>query len=263
MSVENQHPESAESETEVEATVADAEVEASAEEVEASADETEPTEDEVDAPAEVEAAAEEGAEASSEGTEGEGESAPEAPQAPVNPNLKYYAVHTYSNFEEKAKANLLEKAKLEGMEDCFGDILVPIEEITELVGGKKRTIKKRFFPGYMFVQMELNDQTWHIVNDTPKVTGFVGDARHPIPLKKREVAKLTQTATEAATAERKPRVVYVENETIKVADGSFKGFDGVVEEVKEEQQRLRVLVSIFGRPTPVELAFDQVEKKIK
>ncbi|MEL6186523.1 MAG: transcription termination/antitermination protein NusG [Myxococcota bacterium] len=193
----------------------------------------------------------------------EGEEAPAAePPAPENPNLKWYAVHTLSNFEEKAKNSLLEKAKLDGMEHYFGEVLVPIEEITELVGGRKRTIKKRLMPGYMFVQMELNDNTWHVVNDTPKVTGFVGDNRKPMPLKKREVAKLTQQVTEAAV-EKKPRVVYLEGETIRVADGSFANFNGVIEEVKEEQQKLRVLVSIFGRPTPVELAFDQVEKILK
>ncbi|MBX2814067.1 MAG: transcription termination/antitermination protein NusG [Myxococcales bacterium] len=173
-------------------------------------------------------------------------------------------MHTYSNFEEKAKNSLLEKAKLDGMDHFFGEILVPIEEITELVGGKRRTTRKRYFPGYMFVQMELNDNTWHLVNDTPKVTGFVGDNRKPTPLRKREVAKLTQQVTEAATVEKKPRVVYVDGETVKVAEGhSFAGFSGVIEEVKEEQQKLRVLVSIFGRPTPIELNFDQVEKILK
>ena len=197
----------------------------------------------------------------SEAVAAEAESPP-ADATPKNENLKWYAVHTFSNFEEKAKNSLLEKAKMDGMDHFFGEILVPIEEITELVGGKKRTIRKRFFPGYMFVQMELNDDTWHLVNDTPKVTGFVGDNRNPTPLRKREVAKLTQQVTEGAT-EKKPRVVYVEGETVRVAEGSFANFNGVIEEVKEEQQKLRVLVSIFGRPTPVELAFDQVEKILK
>lgn len=193
----------------------------------------------------------------------DGSEASEPPPEPVNENFKWYAVHTYSNFEEKAKNNLLEKAKVDSMDHFFGEILVPIEEITELVGGKKRTIRKRYFPGYMFVQMELNDDTWHLVNDTPKVTGFVGDNRNPVPLRKREVAKLTQQVTEA-TIEKKPRVVYVEGETVKVAEGhSFANFSGVIEEVKEEQQKLRVLVSIFGRPTPIELNFEQVEKILK
>jgi transcriptional antiterminator NusG len=188
--------------------------------------------------------------------------AAEAPSAPVNPNLKWYAVHTFSNFEEKAKDSLLEKVRLEGMDHYFGEILVPIEEVTEIIGGKKRTRKKRFYPGYMFVQMELTDETWHILNDTPKVTGFVGDAKNPVPLKKREIAKLTQQVTEGAV-EKKPRVVYVEGEQIRVTEGSFANFNGVIEEVKEEQQKLRVLVSIFGRPTPVDLTFDQVEKILK
>ena len=225
-----------------------------------------------DGPEAMEAAAPEegaadGAEAAGEGTTdagspGEGAQDAGLDSEPANPNLKWYAVHTYSNFEEKARGSLLEKVKLEGMEHHFGEILVPVEEIAEIVNGKKRSRKKRFYPGYMFVQMELNDDTWHLVNDTPKVTGFVGDARNPSPLRKREVAKLTQQVTEGAV-EKKPRVVYAEGETVWVADGSFANFNGVIEEVKEEQQKLRVLVSIFGRPTPVELAYDQVEKVLK
>ncbi len=187
----------------------------------------------------------------------------EEPAAPVNENLRYYAVHTLSNFEEKAKGNLLEKVRLAGLEHMFGEILIPTETITEIVGGKKRERKKRFFPGYMFVQMELNDRTWHVINDTPKVTGFVGDSKKPSPLKDREIKKLTQQAVEDATVEKKPRVVYEEGETVRVTEGVFATFNAVIEEVKEEQQKLRILVTIFGRPTPVELQFDQVEKILK
>lgn len=214
----------------------------------------------------VEAGAEDAGEAGADDApeaEGDAEAQPEGPPPhPNEANLKWYAVHTFSNFEEKTRNALLEKVKQEGMEHYFGEILVPIEEITEIVGGKKRTVKKRFFPGYMFVQMELNDNTWHLVNDTAKVTGFVGDKKNPTPLRKREVAKLTQHEAEAAV-EKKPRVVYVEGEEVKVIDGSFASFNAVVEEVKEEQQKLRVLVSIFGRPTPVDVSFDQVEKILK
>lgn len=202
--------------------------------------------------------AEEGIEAETPAVEAE-PAEPEPPKHPNEANLKWYAVHTFSNFEEKARNSLLEKVKQEGMEHFFGDVLVPIEEIVEHIGTKKKVTKKRFFPGYMFVQMQLTDEAWHLVNDTAKVTGFVGDKRNPVPLRKREVAKLTQKLEEAAV-EKKPRVVYVEGEKVKVTDGSFAGFNAEVEEVKEEQQRLRVRVSIFGRPTPVDLSYDQVEK---
>ncbi len=180
----------------------------------------------------------------------------------TNKNLKWYAVHTYSGFEQKAQKSLEERAKLEGLEAYLGEILVPAEEVIELVGGNKRRSKKKFFPGYMFVQMELNDQTWHLVNGTPKVTGFVGDARNPVPLREREVKRLTQQVEEGATPSA-PRITYEEGETVRVTDGPFASFNGTVEEVKDDKRKLRVLVSIFGRSTPVELDFEQVEKSVK
>jgi transcriptional antiterminator NusG len=177
-------------------------------------------------------------------------------------HLKWYAVQTYSGFEFKAQKSLEERAKLEGLEEFLGDILVPSENVVEMMGGTKRRSNKKFFPGYMFVQMELNDRMWHLVKTTPKVAGFVGDSQHPVPLREREVRRLTQTAAEGAT-ERKPRITYTEGETVRVTEGAFATFNGTVEEVRDEKQKLRVLVTIFGRSTPVELDFDQVEKVAK
>lgn len=187
---------------------------------------------------------------------------PGAAAARKNPKLKWYVVHTYSGFEQKAMKSLQERAKLEGMEEFLGEILVPSEEVVELMGGTKRRSKKKFFPGYMFVQMELNDHTWHLIKDTPKVTGFVGDARNPMPLKEAEVRRLTQQVAEGATPSA-PRITYVEGETVRVIDGPFASFNGTIEEVKEDKRKLKVLVSIFGRSTPVELDFGQVEKTVK
>jgi transcriptional antiterminator NusG len=195
------------------------------------------------------------------------EAAPETPAPGVeaakkNPKLKWYVVHTYSGFEHKAMKSLQERAKLEGMEEFLGEVLVPSEEVIELMGGTKRRSKKKFFPGYMFVQMELNDRTWHLINDTPKVTGFVGDSRNPMPLKEREVRRLTQQVVDGATPSA-PRITYAEGETVRVIDGPFASFNGTVEEVKDDKRKLKVLVSIFGRSTPVELDFGQVEKTVK
>lgn len=173
--------------------------------------------------------------------------------------LKWYVVHTYSGFENKAKKSLEERAKLEGLEEYFGEVLVPTESVIEVLGGAKRTSKRKFFPGYMLVQMELNDRTWHIVKATPKITGFVGNARNPVPVREAEVLRLTQQIDQG-TLSPKPKISFEEGENIRVIDGPFSSFNGVVEEVKPEKQKVRVLVSIFGRATPVELDFGQVEK---
>jgi transcription termination/antitermination protein NusG len=177
----------------------------------------------------------------------------------ANPRLKWYVVHTYSGYEHRAQKSLLERAKLEGLEEYFGEILVPTENVVELLGGSKRKSKRKFFPGYMIVQMELNDRTWHLVKSTPKITGFVGNAQKPMALKDIEVERLTNQMTQGAEAV-KPKVEFEEGETVRVIDGPFSGFNGTIEEVKQEKQKLRVLVSIFGRSTPVELDFGQVEK---
>lgn len=198
-----------------------------------------------------------------EGGEAEaGPSAAEAAAAQTNKKLKWYAVQTLSNFEFKAQKSLLERAKLEGLEEYLGEILVPAQEVVELMGGTKRRSNKKFFPGYMFVQMELNDRTWHLIKDTPKIAGFVGDSKNPVPLREREVRRLTQTAAEGATPA-KPKITFVDGETVRVIDGAFASFNGTIEEVKEDKRKLKVLVTIFGRSTPVELDYEQVEKQVK
>jgi transcriptional antiterminator NusG len=176
--------------------------------------------------------------------------------------LKWYVVHTYSGFENRAKKSLEERIKREGLDEFFGEVLVPTENVVELVGGTKRTSKRKFFPGYMLVQMELNDRTWHLVKSTPKITGFVGNARNPVPVREDDVLRLTQQIDQGTIAV-KPKVHFEEGETVRVIDGPFSSFNGVVEEVKDEKQKVRVLVSIFGRATPVELDFGQVEKTAK
>ena len=180
-------------------------------------------------------------------------------QAASKRKLKWYVVHTYSGFENRAQKGLMERIKLEGLDEHFGEVLVPVENVVELVRGSKRSSKRKFFPGYMFVQMELNERTWHVVKNTPKITGFVGNARNPVAVREAEVQRLTQQIDEG-TLTAKPKIAFEEGEHVRVIDGPFSSFNGVVEDVKPEKQKLRVLVSIFGRATPVELDFMQVEK---
>lgn len=172
---------------------------------------------------------------------------------------QWYVVHTYSGYEQKAKAALEERIRSLGKEHLFGDVLVPAEKVVELVKGRKKTSSRKFFPGYILVNMDLNDETWHVVKATPKITGFVGDATNPAPISDQEVADITHQMAEGA-ARPKPKVLFESGETIKVVDGPFQDFNGTVEEVKPEKGKLRVLISIFGRATPVELDFVQVEK---
>ena len=172
---------------------------------------------------------------------------------------QWYVVHTYSGYEQKAKAALEERIRALGKEDSFGEILVPAEKVVELVKGKKKTSSRKFFPGYILVQMEMDDETWHIVKATPKVTGFVGGGTQPPWISEEEVTEITHQMEEGAVRPR-PRVVFSVGENVKVVDGPFAEFNGVVEEVKPDKGKLRVLISIFGRATPVDLEFGQVEK---
>ncbi|RMF13076.1 MAG: transcription termination/antitermination protein NusG [Gammaproteobacteria bacterium] len=173
--------------------------------------------------------------------------------------MAWYAVHTYSGYEHKAKAALEERVKSLGMEEFFGEILVPTESVVEMVKGVKRTTTRKFFPGYVLVQMELNNKTWHVVKNTPKITGFVGHAKNPVPIPDSEVARITDQMSEGA-AKPKPKIDFEKGESVRVIDGPFSNFNGVVEEVKPDKGKIRVLVSIFGRSTPVELDYGQVEK---
>lgn len=171
---------------------------------------------------------------------------------------KWYGVHTYSGFENKVRLNLLERIKNEGMEDFFEEILIPSETVVELKKGEKKTSSRKFFPGYILVKMELTDESWHIVKETSKVTGFVG-GNTPFPIPDEEVFKITRRMVEGAEKPR-PKVQFEVGETVRVVDGPFLNFAGVVEDVKPDKGKLRVTVTIFGRATPVELEFMQVEK---
>ena len=173
-------------------------------------------------------------------------------------SMKWYGVHTYSSFENKVRLNLLESIKNEGMEQFFEEILIPCETVVELKKGEKKTSSRKFFPGYILVKMELTDETWHLVKETAKVTGFVG-GNTPFPIADEEVNKITQRMEEGAEKPR-PKVLFEVGETVRVVDGPFLNFSGVVEDVKPDKGKLRVTVTIFGRATPVELEFMQVEK---
>ena len=177
----------------------------------------------------------------------------------VPDDRSWYVVHTYSGYEHKVKAALEERIRGLGKPDLFGEILVPSEKVVELVKGKKKTSSRKFFPGYILVNMRLNNETWHIVKSTPKVTGFVGGATDPPSISETEVRQIAQQVEEGAVKP-KPKVLFEQGESVKVVDGPFQDFNGVVEEVKPDKGKLRVLISIFGRATPVELDFVQVEK---
>jgi transcription termination/antitermination protein NusG len=172
--------------------------------------------------------------------------------------MKYYVVISYSGYENKVRTALEDRIASSDMADMFGDILVPTETIQEVVRGKKRTGERRFFPGYIFMQMELNEETWHLVKDTPKVTDFIG-GQNPTPVPDAEIQSILKQMEDGAT---KPTQIirFEEGDEVRVIDGAFSGFSGVVEMVKPEKQKISVLVSIFGRATPVELEYTQAEK---
>ncbi|MFA4916144.1 MAG: transcription termination/antitermination protein NusG [Syntrophales bacterium] len=171
--------------------------------------------------------------------------------------FKWYVIHTYSGFENRVKLSLQERIETAGMQEFFSDILIPEEDVVELVAGEKKTSKRKFFPGYILVRMELNDNTWHIVKNTPKVTGFIGSKDKPSPTPDKDV-ELLKTRIEEGTLKPKPKFKFEVGDHIRIIDGPFINFDGVIDEVKAEKGKLRVIVSIFGRPTPVELDFIQV-----
>lgn len=182
------------------------------------------------------------------------------PAKPANPDLRWYVVHAYSGMEKAVERNIRERINRSGMQDMFGEILVPTEEVVEIKNGQKRTSERRFYPGYVLVQMVMNDDTWHLVKHTNKVTGFVGGAKNrPAPISEDEVAKILGQMEEGVE---KPRhkVEFVVGEYVRVKDGPFTDFNGTVEEVNYEKSKVRVSVTIFGRATPVELEFSQVEK---
>lgn len=174
--------------------------------------------------------------------------------------LRWYVVHAYSGFEQSVRRSLTEHIKRAGLEDKFGDILVPTEEVVEMREGQKRKSERKFFPGYVLVQMEMDNDTWHLVKSVPKVMGFIGGTPDkPAPITDREADKILQRVQEGVEKPR-PKVLFEPGEVVRVTDGPFNDFNGVVEEVNYDKSRLRVAVLIFGRSTPVELEFGQVEK---
>jgi len=173
---------------------------------------------------------------------------------------RWYVVHAYSGFEKSVQRALVERIARAGMQDKFGQILVPVEEVIEMKGGQKSISERKFFPGYVLVEMDMDDESWHLVKSTPRVTGFVGGtANKPTPITQKEVDKIMAQMQEGVEKPR-PKILFETGELVRVKDGPFTDFNGTVEEVNYEKSRLRVSVMIFGRATPVELEFAQVEK---
>jgi len=200
-------------------------------------------------------------EATSEAAASEG--TPAEPAGPVYDDSspkKWFIIHTYSGFEQKVKESLKSRADAFGFADKIGNILIPTEEVVEMRGGKKVTSKRLVYPGYVLVEMEMNDELWHAVKNTPRVTGFVGGGNAPVPLSADEVNSILYRQASAAERPR-PKMTFEKNDSVRIVDGPFASFSGKVDEVNPERGTLRVMVTIFGRATPVELEFLQVEKQ--
>lgn len=180
--------------------------------------------------------------------------------APTNPDLRWYVVHAYSGMEKAVERNIIERITRAGMESKFGRILVPMEEVVEIKNGQKKTTERKFFPGYVLVEMVMDDETWHLVKHTNKVTGFVGGAKNrPAPISEAEVMKIVNQMQEG-TEKPRHKVEFEVGEFVRVKDGPFTDFNGSVEDVNYDKSKVRVAVTIFGRSTPVELDFSQIEK---
>ncbi len=185
-----------------------------------------------------------------------------AEEKPKNPNMKWYIIHTYSGFERKVKESLESRVRAyPELEHRIGQVLIPTESVTEVRGGKKYTSERMFYPGYVLVEMDMDDNVWHVVKGTPRVTGFVGTGQQPTPLSEEEVQQIVYRV---ADSKEKPKlkVKFEKNESVRITEGPFASFTGVVDEVNEDRETLKVMVTIFGRSTPVELEFGQVEKVI-
>jgi transcriptional antiterminator NusG len=218
-----------------------------------------PTDAATSAPAEQSAAAPEGAVPDgaddAEGTEGERPAPPSRTR-----KMRWYVVQAYSGYENKVKQSLEQRIQENDMDDFFGEILIPRETVSEARGTARKVSSRTFYPGYIFVQMNLTEHSWHLIKDTPRVSGFVG-GRHPTAVPASQIAAVAQQVAEGA-AKPKPRVLFAQGDHVRVIDGAFANFTGTIEEVKPEKQKVRVLVSIFGRATPVELGYGQVEKTV-
>jgi transcriptional antiterminator NusG len=181
-------------------------------------------------------------------------------EKPRNPNMKWYIIHSYSGFERKVKESLESRVKAFGLEDKIGRVLIPTESVTEVRSGKKYTVERMFYPGYVLVEMDMDDHVWHVVKATPRVTGFVGTGQQPTPLSDEEVQQIVYKSGESKEKP-KLKVKFEKNETVRITEGPFATFTGVVDEVNDDRETLKVMVTIFGRSTPVELEFKQVEKQ--
>ena len=181
-------------------------------------------------------------------------------EKPRNPNMKWYIIHSYSGFERKVKESLESRVHAFGLEEKIGRVLIPTESVTEVRGGKKYTVERMFYPGYVLVEMDMDDHVWHVVKSTPRVTGFVGTGQQPTPLSEEEVQHIVYKAGESKDKP-KMKVKFERNEKVKITEGPFATFDGIVDDVNEDKQTVKVMVTIFGRSTPVELEFKQVEKQ--
>ena len=173
--------------------------------------------------------------------------------------LKWYIIHTYSGFEQKVRSAILERAKARGLDQYIANVLVPTETVEEMVKGERRLSSRKFYPGYVLVQMEMNDDTWHLVKETPKVTGFIGSKEEPVAIPEEDAAKIIFQMQEGVLRP-KPKIKFETGDKVQVTEGPFANFTGVVDEVKADRGRVRVMISVFGRPTPVELEFTQLEK---
>jgi transcriptional antiterminator NusG len=223
-------------------------------------------EEELNPPEQQDALAEPATPEELEATEPDQQAAQAEPEAPAaaepaagTPQKNWYIIHTYSGFEQKVADSLRSRAEAYGYSQRIGQILIPTEEVVDVRGGKKVTSKRLMYPGYVLVEMEMDDDLWHAVKSTPRVTGFVGGGNTPVPLTASEVNEVLYR--QASSAERpRPKQTFEKNETVRITDGPFTNFSGKVDEVNSERSTLRVLVTIFGRATPVELEFGQVEK---
>jgi transcriptional antiterminator NusG len=189
----------------------------------------------------------------------EGDAAPVPAEPPRNPNMKWYIIHSYSGFERKVKESLESRVQAFGLQDKIGKVLIPTEAVTEVRGGKKYTSERMFYPGYVLVEMDMDDHVWHVVKATPRVTGFVGTGQQPTPLSDEEVQHIVYRVDQAKDKP-KLKVKFEKNETVRITEGPFATFTGIVDDVNEDRETLKVMVTIFGRSTPVELEFNQVEK---
>ena len=190
---------------------------------------------------------------------GGGEEAPEQLGPPANEHFKWYIIHAYSGFERKVRESLESRVQAFGLQNKIGRVMIPTEPVTELVNGKKRTVERVFLPGYVLVEMDLDNDLWHVIKNTPRVTGFLGTGDKPVALSEQEVSSIL---FRSETSKEKPRlkIKFEKNESVRITEGPFANFNGIVDDINEDRETLKVMVTIFGRSTPVELEFAKVEK---